>query len=107
MRTQNAALFFTITQADHEYFCPIQMTVLCISKARRQEYNNYEMGRTEQQEFSLKVSTEKAENVEEGSRLLPSGLPNGGERLFEHGSFAEGQRMRASELTDITGLIKN
>lgn len=35
-----------------------EIIVLCMCKARRQEYK-YELGCTEQQEFSLKVSTDR------------------------------------------------
>lgn len=34
-------------------------------KARRQEHNKHELGRAKQQEFSLKVSAEGEETVEE------------------------------------------
>ena len=45
--------------------------------------------------------------MEEGSRLLALGpARRGEERLFWAEQFAEGQRMSAYELADITGLIK-
>lgn len=35
-----------IVQVDHDGCCSSEMNVLCICKARRQEYNNYELGHT-------------------------------------------------------------
>lgn len=52
-------LLTMIPQADHECCCSIHIRVLCICEARRREYNNHELGHTKQQEFSLKVSTER------------------------------------------------
>ncbi len=43
----------------HEHGYSIYIKVLCICEARRQEHSNYEVGRTKQQEFSLKVGTER------------------------------------------------
>lgn len=67
---ENNVLLLATLRADRERGCSILNRALCICEARRQEHNNHELGRTKQQEFSLKVSTEREENVEEGSRLF-------------------------------------
>lgn len=48
----------------------------------------------------------EGENVEEGSSLLPSGLPSGEKAPLWAEQFAQGQRTRAYELADISVLMK-
>lgn len=94
-------------RADRECRCSIHIKVLCVCETRRQEYNNYELGHTKQQEFSLKVSTERQRMWRRVAGFLPSGLPGGGKSAsFEPSSLRRARGWAAYELADITGLNK-